>query len=92
MDPSHPLLVVKTSTGVPIDDGPLRGRALPLDPPHTDASGHRGEGTARLAILDHAIIPVVGARRDEPPGVGGEEAIIVPQIEPLRVPLGVIRH
>ena len=43
-------------------------------------------------VLDHTIIPVVGARLDEPPGVGGEESVIVVEVEQLRIPLGVIRH
>ena len=43
-------------------------------------------------VFYHTIVPVVGVRLDELPGVGREEAIVVSKIEPLRVPLGVIRH
>ena len=28
--------------------------------------------------------------RDQPPGIGGEEVVVIAEVEPLRVPLGVI--
>ena len=43
-----------------------------------------------LESLDDAIVPIVRMLRDQPPGVGGEEAIIIAEIKPLRVPLGMI--
>jgi hypothetical protein len=43
-----------------------------------------------MVVFYHAVILVVGARLDEPSGVGGEEIVVVSEIKPLRVPLGVI--
>ena len=40
-------------------------------------------------VLDHPVFPVVEALLDKPPGVGGEEAVIVAEVEPLGVPLGI---
>jgi hypothetical protein len=40
--------------------------------------------------LDHAIVPVLRVLRDQPPGVGGEEVVVVVEVEPLRVPLGMV--
>jgi len=40
--------------------------------------------------LDDAVVPIVQALRDQPPGVDGEEAVIVAEIKPLRVPLGMV--
>jgi hypothetical protein len=40
--------------------------------------------------LDDAVIPIVGALIDQPPSVGEEEAVIIAEIEPLRVPLGMV--
>jgi len=49
------------------------------------------EGTEpSLESLDDAIVPVLWALRDQPPGVGGEEVVLVAEVEPLRVPLGVV--
>ena len=43
-------------------------------------------------VLDHPILPAVGAFLDDPPGIGVEEAIIITEVEPLGIPLGMIRH
>jgi hypothetical protein len=43
-----------------------------------------------LVDLDDAIIPVLRALLDQPTGVGGEEAIVIVKVEPLRVPLGIV--
>ena len=42
--------------------------------------------------LDDNVIPIVGVLLDQPPSVGREEAIVVAQVEPLRVPLGMFRR
>jgi len=42
--------------------------------------------------LDDTVILIVETLLDQLPSVGREEAIIVAQVGPLRVPLGVIRH
>jgi hypothetical protein len=39
-------------------------------------------------ILDDAVLLVLGTVPDESSGVGEEEAIVVADVEPLRVPLG----
>ena len=44
-----------------------------------------------LVDLDDAIIPVLRALLDQPTDVGGEEAIVIVKVEPLRVPLGIVR-
>jgi hypothetical protein len=41
-------------------------------------------------ILDDAVLPVLRALLDTSTVVGGEEAVVVVEIEPLRVPLSVI--
>ena len=46
----------------------------------------------RLKGLDDAIIPVVRTLRDQTPGVVREEVVVVSKIEPLGVPLGVVRR
>jgi len=43
-----------------------------------------------LESLDDAVVPVLRALRDQPPGVGGEEVVVIAEIEPLRIPLGVV--
>ena len=43
-----------------------------------------------LVCLDDTIVLVVGALLDQPLGVVGEEPIIAAQVEPLRIPLGMI--
>jgi hypothetical protein len=43
-------------------------------------------------VLDHAILPIVGALLDKTPGVGREEAIVVADVEPLGISVGVIRR
>jgi len=55
-------------------------------------SPHRVEKGAKpsLESLDNTIVPIVRALLGLPPGVSGEEAIIVAEIKPLRVPLGMI--
>jgi hypothetical protein len=45
---------------------------------------------SRLVVLDDAVLPVLGALLDKSSGVGGEWAIVVVEVEPLRVPLGMI--
>ena len=42
--------------------------------------------------LDDAVLPIFSSIPDESPGVGGEESIVIAEIEPLRVPLGVVRR
>jgi len=42
--------------------------------------------------LDDTIPPVVRTLRDQAPGVGGEEVVVVPQVEPLGVPPGMVRR
>ena len=44
----------------------------------------------RLMSLDDTIFPVIWTLRNQAPGVGGEEVVVVPQVEPLGVPPGVI--
>ena len=46
----------------------------------------------RLVGLDNTVPPVVRVLRDQAPGVGGEEVVVVPQVEPLGVSLGVVRR
>ena len=46
----------------------------------------------RLKGLDGAVVLVVQTLRDQAPGVVGEEVIVVLEIEPLGVPLGVVRR
>jgi len=43
-----------------------------------------------LESLDDAVVLVVRVLRDQPPGVGGEEIVIIVEIKPQRVPLGMI--
>ena len=43
-----------------------------------------------LEGLDDAIIPVLRALRDQPPGIGGEKVVIVAEVEALGVPLGMV--
>ena len=43
-----------------------------------------------LVSLGDVVIPIVGALLDQPPSVGGEKTVIVAEIEPLRVPLGMV--
>ena len=43
-----------------------------------------------LEGLDDAIIPVLWALGNQLPGVGREEVIVVAEVKPLRVPLGVV--
>jgi len=43
-----------------------------------------------LVGLDDAVVLVVRALLDQPPSVVGEEAVVIVQVEPLRIPLGVI--
>jgi hypothetical protein len=43
-----------------------------------------------LESLDDVVVPIVRALRDQPPGVDGEEAVIIAEIKPLRVPLGMV--
>ena len=44
----------------------------------------------RLESLDDAVVLVLRVLRDQPSGVGGEEVIVVVEVEPLRVLLGVV--
>jgi hypothetical protein len=44
--PFHPSSAIETSTGVPSNDEPPRGRGPPSDPPRVDALMRRGEGVA----------------------------------------------
>jgi len=44
----------------------------------------------RLVALDDSIFPILRTLPDEPSGVGGEEAVVVAEVEPLGVPLGMI--
>jgi hypothetical protein len=46
----------------------------------------------RLVGLDNTVPPVVRALRDQVPGVGREEVIVVSQVELLGVPPGVVRR
>ena len=43
-----------------------------------------------LESLHDVVVPIMRALRDQPLGVGRKEAIIVAEIEPLRIPLGVV--
>ena len=45
-----------------------------------------------LECLDDAIIPVVRALRDQAPGIVGENVVVVTEVEPIGVPLGVVRR
>ena len=45
----------------------------------------------RLVLLDDAVCPVVRALRNQTTGVSREETVVVPQVEPLGVPSGVVR-
>ena len=45
----------------------------------------------RLVLLDDAVCPVVRALCNQTIGVSREETVVVPQVEPLRVPPGVVR-
>ena len=45
----------------------------------------------RLVILDDAICPIVRVFRNEAAVVSGEKTVVVPQVEPLGVPSGVVR-
>jgi len=45
----------------------------------------------RLVLLDDVVCPVVRALRNQTTSVSREETIVVPQVEPLGVPSGVIR-
>lgn len=80
------------SIGALIDGGWPRGQGPLLDPPGEDASGHQGGSSARLALHGHTVPPMLRSRRDEPSGVGWKEPLIVAQVEPLRVPVSMIRH
>ena len=42
--------------------------------------------------LDDAILPMLGTLRDQTPGVGREEVIVIPQVKPLGVPPGMVRR
>jgi len=46
----------------------------------------------RLVGLDDAILPVIRMLRDQTPGIGREEVIVVPQVEPLGVPPDMVRR
>ena len=46
----------------------------------------------RLVGLDNTVPPVVRALRDQAPGVGKKEVVVVPQVQPLGVPPGVVRR
>jgi len=43
-----------------------------------------------LKGLYDAIIPVLQALRDQPPNIGREKVVVVVEVEPLGVPLGVV--
>jgi hypothetical protein len=43
-----------------------------------------------LKGLDDATILVFRALQDQPPGIGGEKIIVVVEVDPLRVPLGMV--
>jgi len=43
-----------------------------------------------LEGLDNTVLPVLRALRDQTIGVGGEEVVVVAEIEPLRIPLGLV--
>ena len=45
----------------------------------------------RLVDLDDAIRPVLRALRNQAAGVSREKTVVVPQVEPLGVPSGVVR-
>jgi len=44
----------------------------------------------RLESLDDAVVLVLRVLRDQTSGVGGEEVVVVVEVEPLRVLLGVV--
>ena len=46
----------------------------------------------RLKGLDDVVVPVLRALRDQAPGVGREEVVVVMEVEPLGIPLGVVRR
>lgn len=58
--------------------------------PGQESLGGRGGGSTRAWVGVGGVSP--RGRHNELPGVGGEEAIIVAQVEPPRVPLSMIRH
>ena len=45
-----------------------------------------------MVDLDNAVRPVVRALRDQAPGVGREEVVVILQIKPLGVPSGMVRR
>ena len=47
---------------------------------------------SRLKGLDDAIIPILWVLRDQPPGISREKVTVVAEVEPLGVPLGVVRR
>ena len=52
--------------------------------------GVEDESELRLVGLDDAIFLVVRTLRNQALGVGGEEVVVVPQVEPLEVLPGVV--
>ena len=46
----------------------------------------------RLKGLDDVVVPVLRALRDQAPGVGREEVVVVMEVEPWGIPLGVVRR
>ena len=62
------------------------------DLPHATSSEHREGTELGQESLDDAKVLVLQALGDQPPGVGGEEVIVVAEVEPLRVPLGMVRR
>ena len=46
----------------------------------------------RLVGLDDAILLVIRTLRDQMLGIGREEVVVVPQVEPLGVPPGMVRR
>jgi hypothetical protein len=62
------------------------GQTLLVQSPQSIKKGAK----SGLDSLDDVVVPIVRVLHDQPPGVGGEEAVIVAEIKPLRVPLGMI--
>ena len=47
---------------------------------------------SRLKVLDDTVVLVVRALRDQAPGVGREEVVVVAEVEPQGIPLGMVRR
>ena len=90
--PPRPSSAVETSAGVPVDGGPPREQRGGQTFLAQRLQGIEEGAESGLKGLDDAIIPVLWTLRDQPPGIGGEKVVVVAEVEPLGVPLGVVRR